>query len=159
MAPSGTATIKSLNYDRTLRKSWDCRLLKRAGPELMFVGEFAREIIHSELGVIESGTVSYEYYWLDRWFNIFRFHEPDGRLRNYYCNVNMPPTFEGSILQYVDLDLDLLIWPDMSYSILDREEFEANAMSYGYPDKVIKSAEAALSELITMAENGKLPKE
>ncbi|MEP7212181.1 MAG: DUF402 domain-containing protein [Acidobacteriota bacterium] len=153
-----TATILSKNYDGTLRKSWKCRLVHQDGPELLFVGEFEKDVSHSELGFIKRGTISYEYYWLDRWFNVFRFHEPTGGLRNYYCNVNMPPTFVGGILEYVDLDLDLLVWPDFNYTVLDREEFESNAELYGYSASVRSHAKSALAELISMAESRTLPR-
>jgi hypothetical protein len=46
-------------------------------------GEFAEDVEHSNLGQIKNGTVSHEYFWLDRWYNVFRFHEPDGTLRNF----------------------------------------------------------------------------
>ena len=158
MTHDQTATILSKNYDGTLRKSWNCRLVKQDGTELLFVGEFEKDVSHSELGSIKRGTISYEYYWLDRWFNVFRFHEPTGELRNYYCNVNMPPTFAGGILEYVDLDLDLLIWPDLTYLVLDREEFESNAERFGYPASLRSNAESALADLIRMAESRTLPK-
>jgi uncharacterized protein len=151
-----TATILSKNYDGTLRKSWSCRLFGQNGHELVFYGEFEKEVSHPELGLIKRGTISYEYYWLDRWFNVFRFHEPDGQLRNYYCNVSTPPTFADGILEYIDLDLDLLVWPNLKYSILDRDEFCSNADRFGYPSDVRRNAEDALAALIEMAKSGTL---
>ena len=85
---------------------------------------------------LPSGTHSIEYYWLDRWYNIFRFAEPTGELRSYYCNVNVPPTFDGQVLSYVDLDIDILVEPDLSYQILDLEDFEENAARFGYSEDV-----------------------
>ena len=64
----------------------------------MFLGVFDLEVEHPDLGIIRRGTVSYEYYWLDQWYNVFRFENPDGPLRNYYCNVNMPPVFANNVL-------------------------------------------------------------
>jgi protein associated with RNAse G/E len=150
-------TILTKNYDGTIRKSWACRLIEQEGTQLLFVGEFDRDIEHPDLGFIRRGTISYEYYWLDRWINIFRFHEPSGELRNFYCNVNMPPTFRNNTLEYIDLDLDLLVFPNNSYSILDRDEYEANADRYGYPAEVRLHAEKALAELIFLTESGRLP--
>jgi protein associated with RNAse G/E len=128
------------------------------GNELVFVGEFDADISHPELGLIKRGTLSYEYYWLDRWYNVFRFHEPSGELMFYYCNVNMPPTFDSTTLRYVDLDLDLIVRPDMSFSVLDRHEFNGNAVRLGYPEKVIAGAENALKDLINLVKAGALPK-
>src|SRR5215204_1223750 len=131
-----SVTILSKNYDGTIRRSWNCELIEENGMELVFVGEFDKDISHPELGLIKRGTISYEYYWLDRWFNVFLFQEPTGEFRNYYCNVNMPPLFAAGVLEYVDLDLDLLVWPDNSYHVLDREEYITNADLFDYPEAV-----------------------
>ena len=86
-------TINSRKYDQTIRRSWRAELIETTGSMLVFIGKFEFDVEHTDLGFIPRGTVSYEYYWLDRWYNIFRFLLPDGRLRNYYCNINMPPVF------------------------------------------------------------------
>jgi protein associated with RNAse G/E len=124
---------------------------------LVLVGEFKNEVRHSKLGVIRRGTVSYEYYWLDRWFNVFRFHEPGGELRNYYCNVNLPPSFENGVLDYIDLDIDVLVWRDFKYEILDLDEFEQNAVLYGYSDELIGRSRATLDEIQEMIKIRRFP--
>ena len=78
-------------------------------------------------------------------------------MRNYYCNINIPPTFDGEVLSYVDLDLDILVAPDFSYQILDAEDFERHAELYGYDDEVRANAEVAVKELIAMIENRAFP--
>ena len=117
---------------------------------IVFVGEFEKEVRHSHLGVIRRGTTSYEYYWLDRWFNVFRFHEPEGDLRNFYCNLNMPPKFQDGILDYVDLDIDILVWQNFEVEILDLDEFEENAEKFGYSDDLKVKVHATLDELLAM---------
>jgi hypothetical protein len=118
---------------------------------------FADEVSHDLLGTIAIGTHSLEYYWLDRWYNVFRFAQADGSLRNYYCNVNVPPTFDGETLSYVDLDLDILVGPDFSYQILDVDDFERNAKHYGYPAEVQANARRAIDELVEMIETRAFP--
>jgi len=115
---------------------------------LVFLGEFDFDVDHPDLGQISKGSYSLEYYWLDKWFNVFRFYEPDGRFRNFYCNVNMPPEFDGSVLDYVDLDLDLFVGSDMMAKVLDRDEFEKNSLVYGYGEEIVENALAALEELM-----------
>lgn len=132
-------------------------MLAQDGSALTFVGLFEGDIEHPDLGHIVSGTISYEYYWLDRWYSIFCFYEPDGTFRNYYCNINMPPEFENGVLDYVDLDIDILVWPDSRYQILDEAEYEENAERFCYPAAVTSAVAAAFAELIVIIENGQLP--
>jgi len=124
---------------------------------LIFAGKFDDEVIHTDLGIIKKGTVSYEYYWLDRWYNVFRFHEPDGDLRNFYCNVNVPPIFENQVLDYVDLDIDVLVWQDFNFKVLDMDEFEANSLKFNYPKDVIENAKNSLCELLKMINQRQFP--
>ncbi len=150
-------TVNSRKFDGVIYRSWHCELLEKSGELILFVGEFEKTINHTHLGIIGRGTVSYEFYWLDRWYNIFRFHEPDGSLRNFYCNVNLPPKFENGVLDYVDLDLDVLVWKDFSYQILDTDEYEQNAVKFSYTDELRQNVQKALSELISKIENRLFP--
>jgi uncharacterized protein len=120
------------------------------GSLLILDAQFDQDIEHELLGTISSGTLSTEYYWLDRWYNIFRFSEPNRKLRNFYCNINSPPIFDGRVLSYVDLDIDVLVNPDFSYQVLDLDDFEQNAKLFGYPAEVQSRARRAVDELIDL---------
>ncbi|HEX8141753.1 MAG TPA: DUF402 domain-containing protein [Pyrinomonadaceae bacterium] len=152
-----TIIVRACKYDGTEHKRWQARLLSREDSLLLLDACFDEEIRHALLGVIERGTLSMEYYWLDRWYNVFRFHEPTGELRNYYCNINVPPTFDGRVLSYVDLDIDILVAPDLSYRIVDEDEFALNAARFDYPSEVHARAADALAELLTLIESRRFP--
>jgi protein associated with RNAse G/E len=149
--------VRVYKYDGLLHRTWPAELLRQEGSLIVLDAKFADEVTHDLLGTIASGTLSLEYYWLDRWYDVFRFVEPDGTLRNYYCNVNVPPTFDGETLSYVDLDLDILVEPDLSYRILDVEDFERNAEDYGYSVDVQANARRAVDELVRMIETSAFP--
>lgn len=150
-------TVNSRKYDLAIRRTWHCELIDQSDPLIVLAGEFDRDVEHPGLGAIKRGTISYEYFWFDRWYNIFRFHEAGGALRNFYCNVAMPPTFENDTLDYVDLDIDILVWPDGRYEVVDRDDFEQNALKYSYPDDVRQRAEKSVDEMLAMIGRGELP--
>ena len=150
-------TVNSRKYDGSIRKSWTCELIEEVGDLIVAVGRFDDDVNHSDLGLITQGTLSYEYFWLDRWYNIFRFVTADGAFRNYYCNVCMPPEFSKGVLDYVDLDIDVLVDPDFSYRILDRHDFETNSVLFNYPIEVRDQVEAALQELLELIKDRNLP--
>lgn len=158
MAPAGkTIIVRACKFDGREHRRWSAQLIRQEGPLLVLDAHFPEEISHDSLGTIAVGTHSLEYYWLDRWYNVFRFAEPDGQLRNYYCNVNVPPTLDDDTLSYVDLDLDILVAPDFSCQILDRDDFETNAALYNYSADVQENAQLALDELVTMIETRRFP--
>jgi protein associated with RNAse G/E len=134
-------------YDGREHRRWRARVAKRVGSLLILDSVFVEEIEHDLLGTIALGTVSTEYYCLDRWYNVFRFSDSSGKLKSFYCNINEPPSFDGHVLSYIDLDIDVLVAPDLTYKILDLDDFEANAHVYAYPDDVQANAHGALKEL------------
>ena len=144
-------------YDGREHRRWPARIAKHEDSLLILDAVFEDEIEHDLLGTIARGTVSTEYYWLDRWYNVFRFSDSDGQLKNYYCNVNQPPSFDGEVLSYIDLDIDVLVAPDLTYKILDLDDFEANARAYAYPEDVQANAHAALTELTRLIEARAFP--
>lgn len=142
--------VHSYKYDGRINRRWQGRLVRRDGSLVVIEGVFDEEIRHPLLGTIVAGTRSVEFYWLDRWHSIFRFSEPDGRLRNYYGNINRPPEFDGRVLSFIDLDIDVLVAPDLSFRVVDEDEFEINAARFQYPSDVRRRTREALAELIAL---------
>jgi protein associated with RNAse G/E len=150
-------TVRAHKYDGSEHRSWQAEVLRQEGSLIVLDAVFTEEVQHELLGTIERGTLSLEYYWLDRWYNIFRFQQPSGELRSYYCNVNIPPAFDGEVLSYVDLDIDILVNSDLSYSVIDQDEFEQNATAYGYSQEVRNQARLAVQELTHLIETRDFP--
>ena len=157
MEESNRIVVRVQKYDGAEHRSWAACVVKQAAPLLILDAVFDDEIAHDLIGTISAGTISTEYYWLDRWYNVFRFSDQGGTLKNFYCNVNMPPSFDGHVLSYVDLDIDVLVKPDFSYQVLDLEDFEDNARALNYPLEVRENAHAALAELIGLIEARSFP--
>ena len=150
-------TVKVLKYDGSDYREWSGVLSRRDGSLLQLEAAFSIDVSHELIGEIRRGTRLVEYYWLDRWYNIFRFLHPDGSTRLFYCNVTTPPILEKQLLTYVDLDIDILVLPDFSYHILDADEFEANAARYGYGEEIKLRSEESVDELRSMIENREFP--
>lgn len=155
--PPKTITVRTYKYDGTEHRQWRAQISRVEGSLIVLDAKFEEEIKHPLLGTVVPETKSIEYYWLDRWYNIFRFIEPSGELRNFYCNVNVPPLLQGDILSYIDLDMDILVAPDLSYSILDEDEFAANAARFNYPKEVRRRSEEALEQLVNLIESRAFP--
>ena len=150
-------TIRVLKYDGTEYRRWNARVARSEGSLIVLDAEFDLDVQHELLGKIPKGSRTVEYYWLDRWYNVFRFLKEDGGTRLYYCNINMPPLFDGALLSYIDLDIDILVEPDLSYEVLDLDEFERNAELFDYDDETKRRARTAVDELISMIESRQFP--
>lgn len=149
--------VQVLKHDGAPHRLWNARVKHREGQLMVLDAEFDVDVSHELMGEIPRGTRTVEYYWLDRWYSVFRFLNSDDSTRLYYCNVNTPPVLDETKLSYIDLDIDILVHPDFSYQVLDLEEFEANAGEYGYSDQEKMQAHAAVDELISMIESRQFP--
>jgi protein associated with RNAse G/E len=150
-------TVRVLKYDGAEHRRWSAKIARREGPMIVLDAEFDYDVQHHLLGEIPRGTRTIEYYWLDCWYNVFQFMNNEGSTRLFYCNVSAPPRLEGDVLSYVDLDIDLLVQPDLSYQLLDMEEFEANAERWSYSAETRRQALASVTELVSMIEGRRFP--
>jgi protein associated with RNAse G/E len=157
LEPGTQVTVKSCKYDGRVNRSWRARVVRVEGPLAVVEGVFETEVRHALLGHIREGTVSTEFFWTDRWYSVFRFREPDGPLRNFYCNLNTPPVLADDAITFVDLDIDVLVAPDFSFQVLDEDEFELHAEQYRYPPEFRRRTREALDEVLDMVARRQFP--
>jgi len=157
MPQNDQITVRALKYDGAEHRHWQARVARLENSLLVLDAAFEDDVTHHLLGEIRRGTRTIEYYWLDRWYNVFRFLNDDDQTRLFYCNVNMPPVLADGLLTYIDLDIDVLVRPDRSYEVLDLDEFELNAARYGYPSELKSKALAAVDELVATIEPRQFP--
>ena len=154
---SNELIVRVLKHDGHEHRRWHGRIAKQEGSLIVLEAEFGVDVSHHLLGEIKSGTRLIEYYWLDRWYNVFRFLRDDGSTRLYYCNVNKPPAVDGQYLTYIDLDIDVIVRPDYSYEVLDLDEFKTNSQRYDYSDEEKANVARALEELTGMIQSRQFP--
>jgi len=104
--------------------------------------------------VFKTGDHFVEYYYSDRWYNIFAIHDrDDGKVKGWYCNVGMPAVIEDDVVSYVDLALDLWVSVDGKQTVLDEDEFAELKLDNELNDNALKG----LEELKTLFKNNRPP--
>jgi protein associated with RNAse G/E len=157
MQPPEEITVHSCKHDGRVNRIWTARVTRREGSLIAIDGAFTEEVRHPLIGTIEAGTLSTEFFWTDRWYSVFRFHSPKGCLLKFYCNINTPARLDAGILSFIDLDVDLLVNPDYSYTVLDEDEFKQHADIYDYPPLYRARVREALDDLFHLIENRQFP--
>lgn len=114
----------SLAGEETWRYSG--RLLERFEQGMLIEARFNRDDVPFHGILLRRGDPFIEAYYSDRWYNIFQLHDCDsGEIKGWYCNVTRPAELSGDHIRYVDLALDLLVYPDGRQLALDEDEFQA----------------------------------
>jgi len=150
-------TINARKFDGRIRRSWIGAVTAEHDDLITVIAEFSETHQHNDLGTIQAGTISIEHFWTDRWYNVFHFREPDGSPKAIYSNIAMPATIDNGVIDYIDLDIDVILWPDARIEVLDMDDFERNSATYGYPTHVRKAAEDALQEVLALANKREFP--
>ena len=93
------------------------------------------------------GDLFRELYLYDKWFNIYEVHTgKSDAVKAWYCNICRPVRVENNCIEYEDLALDLLVYPDGKYSVLDRVAFRALPIS-GHERRLVLQGLEELIEL------------
>jgi uncharacterized protein len=65
-----------------------------------------------------------EWFYSDRWYNIFEVHDADtDKLKGWYCNITRPAIITDKSVTADDLALDVFIYPSGEIVVLDEDEF------------------------------------
>jgi protein associated with RNAse G/E len=153
--PQDVLIIK-LNTQRQETWRYQGRILSQDADSLLIEAFFNRVDLPFHGIILRENDRFLERYYTNRWYNIFEIHdrENDG-LKAWYCNVTTPAEIEPGRIAYVDLALDLLVYPDGAYLVLDEDEFTALDLDSQYRFK----ARQALKTLVGLAQAGKLSQE
>ena len=87
-------------------------------------------------------------FYKKRWFNVI------GQLKNfglfYYCNIATPYIVDDNIIKYIDYDLDLRVFPDGGFKVLDYNEYNYHKKLMQYSEDIQMIIKSELTSLIDM---------
>lgn len=144
-----TIRVIGTKYDGSPRDEWPAQLIEQHGTQLcIYVAAGTEEIVRGyRRQLLEDSFIG--LYWTDRWYNVWQLDRTEGIL--FYANVALPCEFDGSVLRWVDLDIDIVQYADGSIVVKDEQEFEERSKLLNYPSYVIEQALAARDELVSLA--------
>ena len=139
-----TIKVQKRNLGGEVVYEYEGELLHQAENSVTLEALFTRDDLPIMGVVLKKDDRFVEYYYSDRWYNIFEIHDrDDDSLKGWYCNIGMPAVIEDGIVSYVDLALDLWVSTSGDQTVLDDDEFE----SLGLSEELRASALNGLEEL------------
>ena len=95
------------------------------------------------------------FFYKKRWFNIIAQLKKYGLF--YYCNIASPFVIDEKIIKYIDYDLDLRVFPDGAFKVLDRNEYNYHSKIMHYPKEIDIILKSELTRLINMEQDNIAP--
>jgi protein associated with RNAse G/E len=149
--------VESRSYDQGLRGSWRTYRLNdglRLGNEEM--SEMAGDAMRLWLpagtpmrwatGTRPLRNNCLQIFWPGRWYMLSAFYN-NQTLIHTYAAIIQPANLQLDRLSYIDLDLSILVKPNLSYEVLTQAEFEQMADLFHYSEEVRIGALMALRTL------------
>ncbi len=94
-------------------------------------------------------------FYKKNWFNIIAQLKQQGLF--YYCNIASPFIIDNNIIKYIDYDLDLRVFPDGGFRVLDRNEYKYHKHIMRYSNDLDKIIKKELENLINIKKAEKEP--
>ena len=112
-------------------------------------GNYMVDVKEPEGHTYKTKELAIIYFYKHNWFNCIAQLKSFGLF--YYCNMASPYIIDENVIKYIDYDLDLRVFPDGSFKILDRGEYNYHKNKMKYSDDIDYVLKKELSRLIDMA--------
>ena len=116
-------TVRKLDHSGREVISYPGEVLRRNQDAIVLRTSWDREPMDLGFVTLEPDDRWTEYFYSNRWYNIFEIHASNGRLKGWYCNITRPADITENEVAAEDLALDLWVAPDGSTQVLDADEF------------------------------------
>ena len=138
--------IHSYKHDGSIHRSWDEAILLEETDDYLIFGNDRTLVQESDGRTWKTKEPAILYFYKNRWFNIIGQYKKDGIY--YYCNMASPFILEDNTIKYIDYDLDLRVFADGTYKVLDKSEYKFHKEKMKYPQEIDKILNEELKVLI-----------
>lgn len=134
-----TIEIVSFKHDQTFHRRWvENQILY--SDQSMVVGGNNQTVVEEKTKTFRTKEPAIFLFYIKYWFNIVIIYD-DPTDYFYYCNICSPFKYHKESLRYIDYDIDIIVNKDLSFHIVDKEEYVLNSSRMNYPKEVQHNVE------------------
>ena len=146
--------IHAYKHDGKIHRSWDEAVLLEINNDYLVFGNEKTKVTESDGRTWRTKEPAVLYFFYKSWYNIIGQYKKNGIY--YYCNIASPIIIEEDTIKYVDYDLDLRVFPDGSFKVLDRGEYKYHKKLMHYSNEIDLILKSELTNLINMVRRKEL---
>jgi len=146
--------IHAYKHDGKIHRSWDEAVLLEINDDYLVFGNEKTKVTESDGRTWRTKEPAVLYFFYKSWYNIIGQYKKNGIY--YYCNIASPIIIEEDTIKYVDYDLDLRVFPDGSFKVLDRGEYKYHKKLMHYSNEIDLILKSELTNLINMVRRKEL---
>ncbi len=134
-------TTRKLKFDGTAKRPWDGDLVDAIGDHWLVV------YYESPPHLTEAGeTIAHalRYFGMDCPLSVLVCFDAAGRVLEWQADAGLPSRLDGRTIDFVDLDIDLMVDADGHARVRDIFDFERNRRAMAYSDEAVAAAYAGI---------------
>ena len=143
--------IQCYKHNGQVYRNWDETLVLEVNDDYIVCANNKAKVTEIDGRSWNTKEPAILFYYKKKWFNIIAQFKNNGIY--YYCNIASPYLIDDKTIKYIDYDLDLRVFPDGSFKVLDRGEYKYHKSIMNYPDKVDTILKEELTNLINQVRN------
>ena len=148
-------SIHCYKHNGKIHRTWGEAIVLEENDEWLVCGNDKVKVVEDDGRSHRTNEPAIMFFYKKRWFNIIAQLKPFGLF--YYCNIASPYTMDGTIIKYIDYDLDLRVFPNGSFKILDRMEYKYHKKQMHYSNRLDFILKYELGNLIEMVRVREMP--
>lgn len=122
------------------------------GSHLRYVREMRSDGVYDGLGIEkEAGDLAITEVMIGEYHTATRYYSEGGRLKGAYINLNTPVEVYPSKIRYVDLDIDICVWPGGDAEVVDEELLGRAALDGVVTRRLFQFVKSKVEELMASA--------
>ncbi len=141
-------SIYCYKHDGSLEHTSDSAVVLENNEDVLICGNGKTKITEKDGRSHMTNEPAILFFYKKAWFNII------GQLKKhglyYYCNIASPFIIENNVIKYIDYDLDLRVFPDGGFRVLDRNEYNYHKKTMNYGSELDGVIKYQLSKLIAL---------
>lgn len=149
--PYDCVLVHAYKHNKDLYRCWEKSIIFKETDE--YIAIINEEVLVTEINgrKWKTNEPAIWFFFKKKWYNVICMFKEKGI--NYYCNIASPFITEEETIKYIDYDLDIKVFNDGSYKILDLKEFNRNRMNWNYSKEIVDKLWLSVDELKIMIKN------
>ncbi len=140
--------IHCYKHNGRFHRGWEEALVLHIDEEKIIVGNNKTKVVESDGRSHKTKEPAVIVFYKEKWYNVFGQLKKKGLF--YKCNIATPYLIDDNVIKFIDYDLDLKVFPDGSFKVLDRNEYKYHKKIMNYSDDLDKVLKFELSNLIDL---------
>ena len=141
-------TVHCYKHNGNIHRPWDKTTILDETNDYLVCGNNKVKITEATGRTHRTKETAIVFFYKKRWFHVTAQFKTNGLF--YKVDIASPFLLDDEIIKYIDYDLDVKIFPDGSFRVLDRNEYKYHKRLMRYSEKLDTILQRELTDLINM---------